>query len=233
AGQWERGWGTFKEETRERGWGAFKDDPGLAAALLRALEHAKRYVALDETDMKGVFKALDPAQTGQIEKQQIERVARGMQLPPELTAEIFFSFVAKDKAGAAGDKAVAVGDKAVAVVDEASFLAAHRHARAFFEEVVLGSGGMLELWERQVIAHVSYMRSSLAELEEKDRAAAFLALERTERDHVARRMDRGLLQESIMHLGAKEVRQFRRELSELDDREDKARFVQSRNASKN
>jgi len=26
---------------------------------------------LDETDMKGVFKALDPAQTGQIEKQQV------------------------------------------------------------------------------------------------------------------------------------------------------------------
>ena len=30
-----------------------------------------RYVMLDETDMKGVFKALDPAQTGQIEKQQV------------------------------------------------------------------------------------------------------------------------------------------------------------------
>ena len=68
---------------------------------------------------------------------QIERVARGMQLPPELTAQMFFSFVAKagrsgDKAVAAGDKAGATEDKAV-TIDEGAFLTAHRHARALFE----------------------------------------------------------------------------------------------------
>ena len=67
-----------------------------------------------------------------------------MQLPPELTAQMFFSSV--DKAGGSGHKAVTAGDKAVAAgdkagakedkavtIDEGAFLAAHRHARALFE----------------------------------------------------------------------------------------------------
>jgi len=109
-----------------------------------------------------------------------------MQLPPELTAHMFFSLV--DKAGGSRDKAVAAGDKTGAMedktgamedktgamedkavaVDEGAFLTAHRHARALFEghlrDSERDSGALLPLWERQSIEHIAYMRGALAEL---------------------------------------------------------------------
>jgi hypothetical protein len=71
-----------------------------------------------------------------------------------------------------------------------------------------------------LLAQIDARVEELAAVKRKDRGAAFLALERGERDQVARRIERGLLQEAILPLGPKLVRQLRRELTELDAQPD-------------
>jgi len=126
-------------ERRKRGWGAFREETGIQACLARAMEHARLYMGLDDDDARRVFRALDPAQEGVITLATVQRTARGMQLPPELTADLFFTLA--ERAGAAS-------------IDEGAFLAAHRRARALFEGRLRDSerdaGALLELWERKV-----------------------------------------------------------------------------------
>jgi len=103
------------------------------------MEHARLYMGLDDDDARRVFRALDPAQEGVITLATVQRTARGMQLPPELTADLFFTLA--ERAGAAS-------------IEEGAFLAAHRRARALFEGRLRDSerdaGALLELWERKV-----------------------------------------------------------------------------------
>ena len=126
-------------ERRERGWGAFREETGIKACLARAMEHARLYMGLDDDDARRVFRALDPAQEGVITLATVQRTARGMQLPPELTADLFFTLA--ERAGAAS-------------IEEGAFLAAHRRARALFEGRLRDSerdaGALLELWEHKV-----------------------------------------------------------------------------------